>query len=559
MGVATPSAAAPARGIDADQAGTILLQMRAITKRFPGVLALSDVSFDVRAGEVHALVGENGAGKSTLMKILSGVYERDGGEIIFKGSPFNPKTPRQAQVAGITTIYQELNQVPYLSVTENIFLGSELMRGPFVDWPAMHRQASRLLAKLHLDIDPHTQLDRLGVAQQQMVEVAKALHHKADLIIMDEPTSALSVREIEDLFAIIRELQAANVAIIYISHHLDEAFAVSNRITVLRDGRYTGTYPTIDLNVDKLIRLMVGRDLSDQFPKEKAPRGEEVLSVEGLNQGSRLIDMNFSAYAGEVLGVAGLVGAGRTELVRAIFGADPIDSGRIFVNGRPVRVASPRDAIRHGIALLTEDRKQQGLVLQMSTRDNISMAVLDRLTPGVFTNQARESALAQNYISSMAIKTPSQEQLAINLSGGTQQKVVLAKWMATHPKVLIFDEPTRGIDVGAKVEIYKLINEFARQGVAILMISSELPEVLGMSDRIMVIHEGRIAGFLSRAEATQERILELATGQEVPASLAVVAQQVDQAILQAASAGESSTTSTAPPSAPPSAAGPHRK
>jgi ribose transport system ATP-binding protein len=536
MGVQTPAAvadrAAAANSLPSG-AGAPLLEMRAITKHFPGVLALADVSFDVRAGEVHALVGENGAGKSTLMKILSGVYARDGGEISFKGKPFNPKTPRQAQVAGITTIYQELNQVRYLSVTENIFLGSELMRGPFVDWPAMHRQASQLLAKLHLEVDPRTQLDRLGVAQQQMVEVAKALHHKADLIIMDEPTSSLSVREIEDLFGIIRELQAAGVAMIYISHHLDEAFAVSNRITVLRDGRHTGTYPTSDLDVDKLIRLMVGRDLSDQFPKEEAPRGPEVLRVEGLTQGERLIDMSFSAYAGEVLGIAGLVGAGRTELVRAIFGADPVDRGRIFIDGQELRVRSPRDAIRHGIALLTEDRKQQGLVLQMSARDNISMAVLDRLTPGVFTSQAKETALAQGYIDSMAIKTPSPEQLAINLSGGTQQKVVLAKWMATQPKVLIFDEPTRGIDVGAKVEIYKLINEFARQGVAVLMISSELPEILGMSDRIMVIHEGRIRGFLSRAEATQERILELATGQEVPAELAVVAQQVDQAILQA--------------------------
>ena len=533
MGVEAPAAANHASLPPADRTEAPLLEMRSITKRFPGVLALSDVSFDVRAGEVHALVGENGAGKSTLMKILSGVYERDGGEILFKGKPYEPKSPRQAQAAGITTIYQELNQVPYLSVTENIFLGSELMRGPFVDWPAMHRQSSQLLAKLHLEIDPRTQLDHLGVAQQQMVEVAKALHHKADLIIMDEPTSALSVREIEDLFGIISELQAAGVAMVYISHHLDEAFAVSNRITVLRDGRHTGTYPTGELNVEKLIRLMVGRDLAEQFPKEDAPRGEEVLRVENLNQGRKLVDINFSAYAGEVLGIAGLVGAGRTELVRAIFGADFIDSGSIYVDGREVHIRSPRDAIRAGIALLTEDRKQQGLVLKMSTRENITMAVLNRLTGGPFTSRTKEEMLAQGYIDSMAIKTPSQDQLTINLSGGTQQKVVLAKWMATNPKVLVFDEPTRGIDVGAKVEIYKLINEFAREGVAVLMISSELPEILGMSDRIMVIHEGRIAGFLDRAEATQERILELATGQKLPASLAALAQQVDEAVKQA--------------------------
>ena len=503
-----------------------LLEMRAITKRFPGVLALADVSFDVERGEVHALVGENGAGKSTLMKILSGVYTRDGGEIIFKGAPFMVKSPRAAQVAGITTIYQELNQVAYLSVTENIFLGSEIMRGPFVDWPTMHARARALLAKLHLDVDPRVPLNTLGVAQQQMVEVAKALHHKADLIIMDEPTSALSLREIEDLFAIIHELKSSGVGIIYISHHLDESFAVSDRISVFRDGRLIGTYPTSELDVDQLIRLMVGRDLTEQYPKEVTPRGRAVLQVKNLSQGDRLHDISFDAFAGEVLGVAGLVGAGRTELVRAIFGADPIDSGQIWVDGRAVTIRGPRDAIRNGIALLTEDRKQQGLVLQMSVRDNISMAVLNRLTTGPFTSRKKESGLAQGYIDSMAIKTPNQEQLVINLSGGTQQKVVLAKWMATNPEVLIFDEPTRGIDVGAKVEIYKLINQFAEQGVAIIMISSELTEILGMSDRIMVIHEGHVAGFLDRAEATQEKILELATGQHVPASLAVLGKEM---------------------------------
>lgn len=489
-----------------------LLEMRGIHKQFPGVVALANVDFEVKRGEVHALVGENGAGKSTLMKILSGVYEADAGHIIFKGQPVSFTTPRQAQVAGITTIYQELNQVTQLTVTENIFLGSEIERGPLIDWREMHRQSRQLLARLHLNVDPRVPLNTLGVAQQQMVEIAKALHHRADLIIMDEPTASLSLHEINDLFEIIRELKANNVSVVYISHHLEEAFAISDRITVLRDGRLVSTQPTSDLNVDSLIRLMVGRDLSEQFPKEAAQRGKEVLRVEGLNQGDLLRDVHFSAYAGEVLGIAGLVGSGRTELANALFGAVPIDSGRIYVDGSPVRIHSPQDAIRHGIALLTEDRKLQGLILQMSVSENITLPVLHRLTRGLFTNRRKENTLAQTYVRNIAIKTPSLNQLAMNLSGGNQQKVVLSKWMATDPKVLIFDEPTRGIDVGAKVEIYKLMNQLAQQGVAILMISSELPEVLGMSDRIMVIHEGKIAGFLNRDEATEEKIMEYATG-----------------------------------------------
>jgi ribose transport system ATP-binding protein len=477
------------------------------------VLALSDVGFEVRRGEVHGLAGENGAGKSTLMKILSGVYMADSGEIIFKGETVHFTNPRQAQVAGIATVYQELNQVPQLSITENIFLGSEIERGALLNWSQMHEQARTLLAKLHLDIDPRAPIKTLGVAQQQMVEVAKALHHRADLIIMDEPTSALSISEIEDLFDIIRELKSTGVGIVYISHHLEELFVVSDRITVLRDGYSMGTHAAHTLSIDRLIKLMVGRDLTEKFPKEDIPRGREVLRVEGLSTlSTRLHDISFSAYAGEILGIAGLVGAGRTELVRALFGADPITSGTISVDGKPVRIHNPSDAIRHGIALLTEDRKQQGLVLKLSTRENITMAVLKDLTRGLITNRRKEAELTQHYIDSLSIKTPSQNQLVINLSGGTQQKVVLSKWMATHPKVLIFDEPTRGIDVGAKVEIYRLMNQLARQGVAILMVSSELPEVLGMSDRIMVIRGGTVAGFLDRTEATEEQIMEYATG-----------------------------------------------
>ncbi len=498
------------------QPETNLLEMRSITKRFPGVLALAEVSFDARPSEVHALVGENGAGKSTLMKILAGVYSRDSGEIFFKGEAVNFSMPRQAQLAGIATIYQELNLVPQLSVTENIFLGTELEYGPLLNWAEMHRRSKALLAKLHLEIDPRRLVSSLGVGQQQMVEVAKALHQRADLIIMDEPTASLSRREINDLFAIIQELKAQGVAIVYISHHLEEAFEISDRITVLRDGRLVATRPANELNVNSLIRLMVGRDLSEQFPKEKIERGQEVLRVVGLKQGKVLQDISFSAYAGEILGIAGLVGAGRTEMVRAIFGADPVDDGKIYVAGQRVTVNSPREAIRHGIALLTEDRKQQGLVLQFCVRDNITLSVLNRLARGLGINRKKETALAQHYIDSLAIKASSQEQLAVNLSGGTQQKVVLSKWLATQPRALIFDEPTRGIDVGAKVEIYKMMNQLARQGVAIIMISSELPEILGISDRILVMHGGRIRGELTGAEATEEKIMAYATGSDKP-------------------------------------------
>ncbi len=503
---------APAASPVAEGGNPLLVEMKAITKRFPGVVALADVSLDVYRGEVHALVGENGAGKSTLMKILAGVYTRDTGEIMFKGQPVNFTTTRQAQRAGIITIYQELNQVPQLSVTENIFLGSEIMHGITLNWTEMHRQARALLTRLHLDIDPRTPLGRLGVAQQQMVEVAKALHQRADLLIMDEPTSALSLHEINDLFTIVRELKEQGVAIIYISHHLEETFALADRITVLRDGHLIATRPAAAMTIDSLIRLMVGRDLAEKFPKDVVPQGPEVLRVEGLTQGTRLHDISFSAYAGEILGIAGLVGAGRTELVRAIFGADGIDSGQIFIDGKPITVRSPRDAIRQGIGLLTEDRKQQGLFLQMSVRDNITMAVLGQLTSGQVTSTARETELATNYIKALSIKAASQHQIALNLSGGTQQKVVLSKWLATKPRVLIFDEPTRGIDVGAKVEIYRMISDLAGQGVAVLMVSSELPEILGMSDRILVIGGGRVRGILSRAEASEEKIMEYATG-----------------------------------------------
>ncbi len=453
------------------------------------------------------------------MKILAGVYQADEGTVTFNGEAVSFSNPRQAQAAGITTIYQELNQVPLLSIMENIFLGSEIMRGPFIDWAEMRRQSAELLKKMHLEVDPRMQLSRLGVGQAQMVEVAKALHQEASLIIMDEPTAALGLDEIENLFQIIRELKANDIAVIYISHHLDEVFEIADRITVLRDGQYIDTVPVEELDMDGLIRMMVGRTLDEQFPKEIAATGAERLRVDGLTQAGRLHDITFSVHAGEVLGIAGLVGAGRTELVRAIFGADPIDSGQIYVDGEPVNINNPRDAIRVGLALLTEDRKSQGLMLHLSTKDNLSVAILAELSERALINRRRETDVAEQYVDSMAIKISGLDQKVGNLSGGNQQKVVLGKWMATEPKVLIFDEPTRGIDVGAKVEIYKLINQFVANGGAVIMISSELPEVIGMSDRVMVISEGRVTGFVDRAEATQERLMELATGQESDSSL----------------------------------------
>ncbi len=488
-----------------------ILEMRAIEKRFPGVHALADVSMEVLPGEVHALVGENGAGKSTLMKILAGVYMPDGGEIVYKGRPYAPRTPRQAINAGIVTIYQELNLVPELTITENMFLGTELHRGPLLEWRAMHARSRELLARLHLEINPRTVISRLGVGQQQMVEVAKALLHQADVIIMDEPTAALSLREIDDLFQIVRELKEHGVSTIFISHHLDEAFALSDRITVLRDGQHVATRATRELTRTELIGLMVGRELAERAPKKPVPPGAEILRVEGLTRRGVFEDVSFTARAGEVVGLAGLVGAGRTEVVRAIFGADPIDAGIIHIDGQPVSIRSPRDAIDHGIALLTEDRKGQGLILIFDVRENISLAVLDRLTRGQFTSRSKETDLASAFIDRLAIKASSQQQLALNLSGGTQQKVVLSKWLAAKARVIIFDEPTRGIDVGAKAEIYAIMNELAAQGDTILMVSSELPEILAMSDRVLVMQGGRIRGELSRAEATQERIMALAT------------------------------------------------
>lgn len=497
-----------------EQATVPVLQMRGICKSYPGVRALDNVDLEVRAGEVHAVVGENGAGKSTLMKILAGAQPRDAGEIWINGQLVQIDSPQKAMDLGISIIYQEFNLVPYLNAAENIFLGREpASRLPgFVDFRTMYREAQAVIDRLGVPINVRTPVNRLSVAQQQMVEIAKATSRKSSIIVMDEPSATLTEHELERLFALIRQLKSEGTAIVYISHRLEEVFQIADRVTVLRDGKHIATRNTADLTREEIIRLMVGRELTQMIPKVPAPIGDVVLEVRGLSQKGRLYDISFQLRKGEILGIAGLVGAGRTELARAIFGADRIDSGELLLEGKPIRVRSPQDAIKLGIGLVTEDRKAQGLVLGMVVRENITLANLGALTRFNFISVARERQVARKYVEDLSIRTPSVEQTVQNLSGGNQQKVVLSKWLFTQSKVLIFDEPTRGIDVGAKTEIYQLMNELAARGVAMLMISSELPEVLGMSDRILVMHEGRIVGELSASEATQEKIMHLATG-----------------------------------------------
>jgi ribose transport system ATP-binding protein len=498
-----------------EREGQILLKLSGISKSFPGVRALHNVHMEVRRGEVHALVGENGAGKSTLMKILSGAYARDAGEIYWEGQPITIHQPREAQDLGIGIIYQEFNLVPQLSIAENVWISREPFRNrtlQLIDWPEMHRRTQVLLDELNLPLDPRRTVAGLGVAQQQMVEIAKALSLDARLLIMDEPTSALTGTEIHQLFMLIRRLKERGVSVVFISHHLDEVFQICDRATVLRDGEYIATVDLARATRDDIIRLMVGRTLDQQYPKLEARRGAEALRVEGLNRDGVLHDISFTAYTGEILGIAGLVGAGRTELIRAVFGADAIQSGRVYVFGKETALYSPQAAIRAGLGLLPEDRKQQGLVLMLSVLHNMSMASLDRLTSRLLLRLGDERKQAAGFVERLRIMTPGVDQQVQYLSGGNQQKVVLAKWLASRSKILIFDEPTRGIDVGAKVEVYNLMNSLVQNGVAVVMVSSEMPELLGMSDRILVMHKGRIAAELSRHEATQEKVLAAAMG-----------------------------------------------
>jgi len=488
-----------------------LLRMRGIDKTYPGVRALRGVDLDLRAGEVLALIGENGAGKSTLIKILGGAIAADGGRIDVDGRPVQLRGPTAAQRAGVSIIYQEFNLVPALTARENIFLGQEPRRLSWLPVAREHRRSQELFARIGVAIDPETPCRNLTVAQQQVVEIAKALSRQARVVVMDEPSAALSPRETAHLFAVIRELQSQGIGLIYISHRLSEIFEIADRVMVLRDGAHVATRPIGELTRERIIEMMVGRTLDTEFPKQRVAVGPPRLVVRDLRRGRAVRGVSFEVRRGEVLALTGLVGAGRTETARLIFAADRAESGEVSLDGRTLRLRSPRDAIAAGICLLTEDRKSQGLVLGRSVQENFGLPNMNRFAPRGFLHLRREAAALDGYIEQMQIKLAGRGQTAGTLSGGNQQKVVLAKWLERNAEVVIFDEPTRGIDVGAKYEIYVLMNRLAAQGKAVLMISSELPEVLGMSDRILVMHEGRITGEINDvARATQEQIMELA-------------------------------------------------
>ena len=488
-----------------------LLEMRGIVKSFPGVQALRGVDLALRSGEVLALLGENGAGKSTLMKVLGGAHRADEGTLAIDGreTPFH--SPHDSRRAGVAVIYQEFNLVPGLTAVENIFLGQEVTRAGFVAHKKERQRAAEIFKRLGVEIDPDAPCRRLTTAQQQLVEIAKALAFDARIIVMDEPSAALTSHEVARLFDIIRDLKSHGIGIIYISHRLDEIFTIADRVTVLRDGRNVGERPIGGITRNGMIEMMVGRELKDEFPARAVTLGAPRLEVSGLRRGRAVRDVSFSVRRGEILALTGLVGAGRTETVRLIFGADPREAGEVRLDGKVLAVRSPQDAISAGIGLLTEDRKLQGLVLGHSVRENFGLPNLTWLSRRGFVQLGRERENFGRYVDQLKIKVPHQEQRAGNLSGGNQQKVVLAKWLARNCDVLIFDEPTRGIDVGAKYEIYLLMNELAAAGKAIVMISSELPEVLGMADRILVMHEGRVTGEIADARrATQEQIMQLA-------------------------------------------------
>lgn len=495
-----------------------LISINRLNKSFPGVRALHEVQFELMSGEVHALMGENGAGKSTLMKILAGVYTRDSGDMLVEGRPVEFSSPREAQALGIGIIHQELQLMNHLTVAQNIFIGREPRGrlGVFLDEDKLNAQARDILARMRVNVDPRTMVGTLTVASQQMVEIAKALSFDSRVLIMDEPTSALNDAEIAELFRIIRELKERGVGIIYVSHKMDELKQISDRVTVLRDGEYVATVTTADTSVEAIIGMMVGRSLGDIKPVGGSTgKGDLALEVRNLKAGSLVRDVSFELRKGEILGFAGLMGAGRTEVARAIFGADPLESGEIRVKGEQVSIKRPSDAVKRGIGYLSEDRKRFGLATGMDVESNIVMADLGKfLSFNMFLRRAQIRKTASHFINLLTIRTPSPTQPVRLLSGGNQQKIVIAKWLERDCDVLFFDEPTRGIDVGAKSEIYKLLRALAEQGKAIVMISSELPEVLLMSDRIVVMCEGRITGELSASEATQERIMHLATQRE---------------------------------------------
>jgi inositol transport system ATP-binding protein len=490
-----------------------VLVMEHISKSFPGVQALSDVQLTVRRGSVHALMGENGAGKSTLMKVLIGMYIPEDGEITFLGKKVKIENTQQALRMGISMIHQELSPEPYMTVAENIFLGREpLGRFGLIDKKKMVADTKALLERLEINIDPNTVMRTLSVANTQMVEIAKAISYDSSLIIMDEPTSAITEREVAHLFKIIGTLKDKGVAIIYITHKMDEVFQIADDITVFRDGRHIATVPASQTDRNSLIAMMVGRELTNLFPKEDAPIGEVVLSVQGLTRPGVVEDVSFELRRGEILGLAGLMGAGRTEVIEGIFGIKPITAGVITIRGQQVTIRSPQDAIKHGLALLTEDRKLTGIMGVLSVRDNMMIASLGSYSKAGFLNKRIINQTCAKEKTRLELKTPSMDQLIKLLSGGNQQKVLVSRWLLTVPDILILDEPTRGIDVGAKSEIHRLMSKLAQEGKAIIMISSEMPEILGMSDRVLVMHEGRVGGVFERKDATQETIMRAATG-----------------------------------------------
>jgi ribose transport system ATP-binding protein len=492
-----------------------ILTMRKIDKRFTGVHALRQVGFDLEEGEIHALVGENGAGKSTLMKVLIGINPKDSGEIRYLGHLFNPRSPKHALEMGIGIVHQELNMMDQLSVAENIFIGRESMKGGglLLDKREQIGQTEELFKRLKMDIDPGERLGHLSVGKQQMVEIAKAVSHRLRILILDEPTAALTDAEIGELFSIMRDLKAEGVGMIHISHRLEEIHQIADRVTVLRDGENVDTKRTSEVTKQQIINMMVGRVIYEQ-PKTKsgvAQAAPVMLKVDKLNAGKLVKDVSFELREGEILGVAGLMGSGRTETARAIFGADPAQSGSIEVKGRRVFIHSPEDAVANGIGYLSEDRKRFGLAINLNVMDNMAMATYDRFQRGMFIEARKVQEVSGDFSRKLNIRTPSLEQLLRNLSGGNQQKVVVAKWLIRNCDILIFDEPTRGIDVGAKSEIYALMNSLTREGKSIIMISSDLPEILRMSDRIIVMSEGRLTGELPIEKASQEAIMELAT------------------------------------------------
>ena len=490
-----------------------LLIMKSIEKSFPGVKALQNAYLELEKGEVNVILGENGAGKSTLMKILTGVYSKDSGEIFLNGEKIEVKTPKEAEKYGISIIYQEFNLLPHLRVSENIFI-TRLPKNSFgiVDEKKLFENTEKILKKLNLNINPNEIVANLSVAQQQMVEIAKALSVNCQILIMDEPTAALTESEINDLFKVIKDLKEKGVGIIYISHRMEELRHIANKVTIMRDGQYINTLNFKDTTLDEMISLMVGRSLENQFPKRKKNIGEVILEIKELSKRGKFKDVSFQLKQGEILGFSGLMGAGRTEVARAIFGADLIDSGEIILEGKKLNIKTPRDAIKEGIAYLTEDRKKDGLLLNLSVEDNIMVS-----NPSSYSNNMKicnfnkSKELCEKFIKSMNIKTPNLKQEIKNLSGGNQQKAIIARWLCEEKKILMIDEPTRGIDVGAKREVYLLMNQLVEEGVSIIMISSELPEVLGMSDRVLIMREGRVTGILPVEELNQEKIMYYAT------------------------------------------------